>query len=302
MRLDGAITLWFALVVIFTTYVAIDIRTTPEAKVMKSGFVILTAFSGPFGALLYVLSCKEPLPGTHEQFIAPRWKQVVGSTAHCVAGDGIGIFIAAGVTGLMKLSFAPSLVIEYAVGFLFGWTIFQSLFMKSSSGGSYMASLRSTFLPEFLSMNGVMAGMIAVMVPWMSRDPIATNPLGIRFWFVMSVALCAGFIVAYPINWWLVSQGLKHGMMTVRPEGYVAPNEAMASHGAGGHSAHSEHISPAAAHGGDHSTMDHDRSPKVSRGQLVLATVITLGILSTGIAIAATLGNLSSRLGTLIAP
>jgi len=33
----------------------------------------------------------------------------------------------------------------------------------------------------------------------------------------MSMALLTGFVVAYPINWWLVAKGLKHGMMTVRP-------------------------------------------------------------------------------------
>jgi hypothetical protein len=32
---------------------------------------------------------------------------------------------------------------------------------------------------------------------------------------VMSMALLAGFVAAYPINWWLVSKGLKHGMSTV---------------------------------------------------------------------------------------
>lgn len=30
----------------------------------------------------------------------------------------------------------------------------------------------------------------------------------------MSMALLTGFVVAYPINWWLVAKGLKHGMMT----------------------------------------------------------------------------------------
>jgi len=31
------------------------------------------------------------------------------------------------------------------------------------------------------------------------------------------MALLTGFIAAYPINWWLVANHLKHGMMTVRP-------------------------------------------------------------------------------------
>jgi hypothetical protein len=33
----------------------------------------------------------------------------------------------------------------------------------------------------------------------------------------MSMGLLVGFIVAYPMNWWLVAHHLKHGMMTVRP-------------------------------------------------------------------------------------
>jgi hypothetical protein len=52
-------------------------------------------------------------------------------------------------------------------------------------------------------------------------DMAVTHPTGARFWFVMSIALCAGFIVALPMNWWLVDRGLKHGMMTVRDTGPI---------------------------------------------------------------------------------
>ena len=61
------------------------------------------------------------------------------------------------------------------------------------------------------------------MVTWMTRDPIAMEPASAHFWFVMSIALSVGFVVAYPINWWLVDWGLKHGMMTVRPAGSQCP-------------------------------------------------------------------------------
>ena len=49
----------------------------------------------------------------------------------------------------------------------------------------------------------------------------------------MSIGLTLGFAVAYPINWWLVARGLKHGMMTIRPS--TAPMPAMAGHGQGMH-------------------------------------------------------------------
>ena len=45
----------------------------------------------------------------------------------------------------------------------------------------------------------------------------AGDPTSPRFWFVMSSGLLVGFIIAYPVNWWLVANHLKHGMMTVRP-------------------------------------------------------------------------------------
>jgi Domain of unknown function (DUF4396) len=35
----------------------------------------------------------------------------------------------------------------------------------------------------------------------------------------MSMALIVGFALAYPMNWWLVANGLKHGMFTVRTDG-----------------------------------------------------------------------------------
>lgn len=213
--LQGVMALWFAQVLVSVIIVAIDIRRTPESTVMKWGFVVVTLFTGVVGLVLYLLACREPLPHTHADFVRPRWKQVVGSTMHCVAGDGIGILVAA--AALTAIGAPPWLEIggEYLVGFLFGWTVFQALFMKDMAGGSYPRSLRRTFLPEFVSMNGVMAGMVAVSMPWRSALGELATPSHPEFWFVMSIALTAGFAVAYPLNWWLVSAGLKHGMMTV---------------------------------------------------------------------------------------
>ncbi len=75
---------------------------------MKSGFVIVTALTGPVGAFLYVLGCREPLPGTHERYVAAKWRQVLGSTPHCVAGDGLGILAAAVVSAASAYLCAPN--------------------------------------------------------------------------------------------------------------------------------------------------------------------------------------------------
>ena len=60
--LEGVMLLWFLLAGFSLLFVVIDIRTTPELPVLKWGFVLLTAYTGVFGAFLYVLGCREPLP------------------------------------------------------------------------------------------------------------------------------------------------------------------------------------------------------------------------------------------------
>ena len=217
--LDGVMLLWFSLTALSVAFVAIDIRNTPEHPVMKLAFVLFTAYSGPIGALLYVLGCREPLPGLHAQYTAARWRQALGSTMHCVAGDGIGILAGAVIGALIALPMAAAMTLEYGLGFAFGWTIFQALFMRDSYGGSYAKSLAGTFLPELLSMNCLMGGMLPVASIAFTHLHAAHDPLQPLFWFRLSLALMVGAAVAFPINWWLVAHHLKHGMMTVRPAG-----------------------------------------------------------------------------------
>ena len=146
--LNGIMLLWFLLTAMAVTFVVIDLRSTPESPVLKWGFILLTAYTGPFGAFLYVLGCREPLPGLHERYIAVRWRQVLGSAMHCVAGDGIGILAGAALASVFTLSRPVDIALEYSLGFGFGWTIFQALFMRDMAGGSYRRSLAVTFVPE----------------------------------------------------------------------------------------------------------------------------------------------------------
>ena len=183
--LDGVMLLWFVLTAAALLFVAIDIRTTPESPVLKWGFVLLTAYTGVVGAFLYVLGCREPLPGTHERYVAARWRQVLGSTMHCVAGDGVVILAGAVLSSVVGIAGLVEVAVEYLLGFAFGWTIFQALFMRDMAGGSYRRALTSTFMSELLSMNLLMAGMVPTVMGLRARIPAAADPSSPSFWFVM---------------------------------------------------------------------------------------------------------------------
>ncbi|WP_457745144.1 DUF4396 domain-containing protein [Sulfurimonas sp.] len=100
-----------------------------------------------------------------------------------------------------------------------------------------------------------MVGMIPTMVVLMNTLPDAGNPYHLLFWGVMSVATIAGMITAYPINSWMVSKGLKHGMMS------AIPSPKAKSMDMSGDKQHSNHIS------------------KLSTSQSTIVLIATFGLL-----------------------
>jgi hypothetical protein len=285
--LDGVMLMWFLLTALSLLFVIIDIRTTPASPVLKWGFVLLTAYTGPLGAFLYVLGCREPLPGLHERYVATRWRQVLGSAMHCVAGDGVGILTGAVIASVFHLTKVTDVALEYVLGFGFGWSIFQALFMRGMAGGSYRRSLTSTFFPELLSMNCLMAGMVPVMSIAMASTPGSRDPSAPSFWFIMAMALLVGFITAYPMNWWLVSRQMKHGMMTVRSAGDMANGEAIKT-------MHDKHTPGERSGGGQAKSkpaMGGDAKP-VSTVVLTGMTILSSTVFGVGLFIAIAFGGL----------
>ena len=293
--IDFVVYAWLAIAMLSAVYVAYDqFRHNPEATVMKWGFVLVTLYMGPVGLLLYVMADKEPTPGTHEHFVKPLWKQGVGSTVHCIAGDATGIIFAAVVTALLGFPMWIDVIVEYVFGFLLGLLIFQALFMRDIMGGSYRGNVSRSFMPELLSMNMMMAGMAPVMIfLMMGRDMRAMWPTEALFWFVMSLGITVGFTIAYPVNVWLVAKGMKHGLMTVRATQLESSSD---SHSMDHHD-HGMSMQDHAQHGvAPGQPADHQASAEpVTRPQLAALTGFTFLALLAGMFVPAAFVNLGVR-------
>ena len=136
-------------------------------------------------------------------------------------------------------------------------------------------------------MNCLMAGMVPVMTLAMKSVPASHDPSGPAFWFIMSMALLVGFITAYPMNWWLVSRHMKHGMMTVRP-----PNESV--NGGAQQDMHDNRTSSERAgsvQGRSKPPMDGDVKA-VSNSVLAWMTLLSLLVFGLGLSIAIIAGGL----------
>ncbi len=305
---------WLTIAVLSAGYVAWDqFHGNPEPTVMKWGFVLITLYMGPIGLLLYVMADKEPAPGAHEAFVRPLWKQGVGSAVHCVAGDATGIILAAVIVSLIGLPMWADIIIEYLTGFLFGLLIFQALFMRKMMGGSYLQNVRKSFMPEFISMNAMMSGMAPVMVLlMMGRDMRAMWPGEPLFWFVMSLGVTAGYAVTYPVNVWLVSRGMKHGLMTVRADDAAGKSDEKPDTGkpAAAHAAMAGTHEPDAHQGDNEPAMPashgmHDSGQVPTRAQLIAVTCFTALMLIAGMTLPSAFVNMrlsAHEVGKLIMP
>jgi Domain of unknown function (DUF4396) len=262
--IDVVLWVWFVLTALAVAYVARDqFKGEPgekslAMKTMRWGWVLLTLYTGVFALVIYWFLHRASARETPEQSRPSLWEQSVESTIHCVAGDATGILIAVVAMSWLRLPMGVELIAEYVAGFAVGLLLFQALCMKSTFDASYWRAVRGTFLPETLSMNAVMAGMIPVMIILMSRDMSAMEPTSVRFWGTMSLALVVSTVTTFPVNWWLVKRGLKHGMG-----------------------------------GEERACLRH----AVSTASKLAAVVLTLAMLAVGIILAARYGDFSMRAG-----
>lgn len=240
--LDGVMLLWFILTGCSLAFVAWDsFFNTPTSRVQQVAWLLVVFYTGPVGLFFYFLACRNPGVGMHDAFTDVSWKQSLNSEMHCLAGDATGILVAAIVVSSWDIPNGIDLGIEYATGFVSGLFIFQALMMIGMYGGNYIKAVRKTFFAETVSMNMVMVGMFGTMIILKDAIPEARHPEHAAFWFVMGMGTIVGGVTAYPINAWLVRNGLKHGCMTVQGRDERPKATPPAAHEHAGHASHQHH-------------------------------------------------------------
>ena len=271
--LDGIMILWFLLTGLSLLFVVVDLSiNTPVSWVQKLAWILVVAYTGPIGLFVFLLSCRSPGRGLHDVFTKASWKQGVNSEMHCLAGDATGIIICAVILSFFALSPGTDLVLEYVAAWITGLFIFQALMMLDMFGNNYLKAVRRTIFVETVSMNMVMVGMIPVMIVLLHALPSSDSPAHATFWFRMSMGAVVGGLTGFPINWWLVAKGLKHGCMTVHEKGAnPAPSHDM-SH----HEGHHEHM---------HEGMKHEdmKMPTLPAWQQAAWILGTFGLLALSV-------------------
>lgn len=154
---------------------------------------------------------------------------VAKGALHCGAGCTLADLLAETL-----VLFAPTILVAVGLGWLWqehifaAWALdylmalaigiaFQYFAIAPMRGLGLREGLRTAAKADVLSltcwqlgMYGTMAAAHFVVFPRLVGQPVdAGMPV---FWLAMQIAMLAGFVTAYPVNWWLIRKGIKERM------------------------------------------------------------------------------------------
>jgi hypothetical protein len=127
------------------------------------------------------------------------------ATIHCLTGCAIGEFIGLAIGVSLGLNPWVTMALATALGFVSGYTL--GLLPLVRQGMGWVQAFRTLWLGETIS--------IAVMELAMNFTDYhvggvqTTSVLTAQFWLGYLAALPAGFIAAWPVNFWLLKRSIK---------------------------------------------------------------------------------------------
>jgi len=147
----------------------------------------------------------------------PFWQMVALGASHCGGGctlaDIVGewVLVAFPLT-LFGMKIFGAWMVDYFLALLFG-IFFQYFSIAPMRHLGLGEGLKEAAKADFLSLTAWQIGMYG----WMAiatflifgHEVEKTNPV---FWFMMQIAMLAGFLTSYPVNWWLLRAGIKEKM------------------------------------------------------------------------------------------
>jgi uncharacterized membrane protein YbjE (DUF340 family) len=136
-------------------------------------------------------------------------RQAVAATVHCLTGCAIGEILGMVLATWWKLSNAPSIAVSIVLAFVFGYSLtmrpvlWAGLSTRQALGVAFAADTTSIAVMEVADNAFILA------VP----GAIAAGLADALFWWSLIVSLAIAFVIALPVNRFLIGRGRGHAVM-----------------------------------------------------------------------------------------
>lgn len=222
-------------------YIADDVRRHPQKMWIMNVVWPVTALFGTvlttwtyrrYGRLatkkkaMQAKECGEDPPSKKE---TPFPMMVAKGALHCGSGCCLGDIVAEWLVFALPVIavwfgwhsiFSEKMFAVWVVDFLFAFVFgvaFQYFTIAPMRHLGLAEGIRQAVKADTLSLSAWQIGMygfMAIAQFWLFRSVLGAR-LEVNmpeFWFMMQIAMLAGFVTAYPVNWWLIKSGIKEKM------------------------------------------------------------------------------------------
>ena len=118
-------------------------------------------------------------------------KLAFSATLHCLLGCGIGEVVGIIIGTALVMTNTNTIILAVSLGFVFGFILGIRPLLKA--GFNLKIAFKTVLIAEGLSIAVMEAGLTS----WI-------------FWAGMILAMTAGFIAAFPVNYYLIGIGVRH--------------------------------------------------------------------------------------------
>ena len=128
---------------------------------------------------------------------------------HCLTGCAIGEILGLVISTALGWHDLPSILLAIGLAFVFGYGLTIRPLM--TGGLPFRVAVRTALAADTVSIAvmEIMDNAIVLAVP----GAMAAGLLDALFWGSLGLSLVVAFVVAWPVNRWLIARGLGHAVI-----------------------------------------------------------------------------------------
>lgn len=218
---------WFSLSIAFASalIIAVDIARgyRQQMAIMNLVYPITALYWGPVALWFYFRHGRrksKPMiekTGEPDPDSLPRWNILGKAISHCGAGCTLGDVAGEWLVASLGLMIAgESLLADIPMDFAWAWTlgiVFQYFTIVPMREIGKVKGIWAAIKADTLSILAFQAGLFGGMAIYQKLiwDPPLPKDSA-TYWMMMQLAMILGFFTAWPVNNWLINNGIKEKM------------------------------------------------------------------------------------------
>jgi hypothetical protein len=137
------------------------------------------------------------------------WRSATQATVHCLTGCAIGEVLGMVVATALGWSGGPSIAISVVLAFLFGYGLTIRSVLRA--GVVFRRAVPVVLASDTVSIATmeIVDNAVIVVVPGALAAGLGDG----LFWWSLAVSLAIAFVVALPVNRWLIARGRGHALV-----------------------------------------------------------------------------------------